>query len=193
MSWFTEKIQSLFLLPEDDDHSELSISFRDEKNGKRQTGTKVRMSDHSFTTVTGQPAELSAADAQPLDDEARALLELAKAVRQNAYAKYSGFQVGAALKASSGQVYFGVNVENASYPAGICAERAAFAAAVAAGERKFSAIAICGGDDTVSCFPCGICRQVLLELCPPDMPVILENGVYRLNALLPYAFHLVNR
>lgn len=189
MSGLTDKLKSLFLLPEEEGE-ELPISFRDEKSGKRQTGTKVRMAEHSFTTVTGQPAETSALDGQPLDDEARALLELARAVRQNAYAKYSGFQVGAALKAESGKVYFGVNVENASYPAGICAERAAFSAAVAAGERKFSAIAICGGDDSASCFPCGICRQVLLELCPPDMPVILEKGVYRLDTLLPYAFRL---
>lgn len=126
----------------------------------------------------------------PLDDESRALLEIAKAVRDKAYAKYSGFQVGAALVGKSGQVYLGVNIENASYPAGLCAERSALASAVTAGETEFSAIAIVGGEEDEPCFPCGICRQVLSEFCPPDFPVILADGVYALGGLLPHSFVL---
>ena len=149
---------------------------------------------HSFRTVRGRKSGKNGAPAVPevlpLDDESRALLELTKAVRDKAYAKYSGFSVGAALVAESGQVYFGVNVENASYPAGICAERSAVSAAITAGERKFSAIAICGSDDAVPCFPCGICRQVLAEFCGPEFPVILADGVYPLASLLPHAFTL---
>ena len=110
-------------------------------------------------------------------------------------AKYSGFTVGAALVAKSGQVYLGVNIENASYPAGICAERSAICAAVSAGETEFSAIAIAGGDEEEAeaktpCHPCGICRQVLSEFCPPEFPVILADGVYALGGLLPHAFTL---
>lgn len=130
------------------------------------------------------------APVRPLREDDRLLLEQARAVRQNAHAKYSGFTVGAALRTASGNVYLGVNVENASYPAGICAERSALSAAVTAGERSFTAIAVCGGDDPLPCYPCGICRQALAELCPPDMSVILSDGVYRLDALLPYAFTL---
>ena len=113
-----------------------------------------------------------------------------KAVRGKAYARYSGFRVGAALVGQSGQVYLGVNIENASYPAGICAERSAICAAVSAGEQSFSAIAIVGGEDGEPCYPCGICRQVLSEFCGPDFPVILADGVYSLGGLLPHSFAL---
>lgn len=187
---FADKVRAFFF-PGDED-GDADIQMPGAREGRRPMGTKVRMASHRFTTVTNQ-TETTAPDCLPLDDSARALLEAAKAVRQNAYAKYSGFRVGAALKAASGQVYFGVNVENSSYPAGICAERSAFTAAVTAGERQFTAIAIAGGDDSMPCFPCGICRQTLMELCRPDMPVILESGIYRLDSLLPHAFHLTNR
>lgn len=187
---FADKVRAFFF-PGDED-GDADIQMPGARDGRRPMGTKVRMASHRFTTVTDQ-AKKTEPDCLPLDDSARALLEAAKAVRQNAYAKYSGFRVGAALKAASGQVYFGVNVENSSYPAGICAERSAFTAAVTAGERQFTAIAIAGGDDSMPCFPCGICRQTLMELCRPDMPVILESGIYRLDSLLPHAFHLTNR
>ena len=185
-----DKVKAFFF-PADDDADD-EIAMHDARDGRRPVGTKVRMAAHRFTTVKSKE-EHSSSDCMPLDEEARSLLELARVVRRNAYAKYSGFQVGAALKAASGKVYFGVNVENASYPAGICAERSAFTAAVTAGERQFRMIAICGGDDSEPCFPCGICRQVLMELCPPDMPVVLESGIYRLDSLLPHAFQFTNR
>lgn len=123
-------------------------------------------------------------------DHAR-LIELAKGVREQAYAPYSRFLVGAALLGRSGRVYTGCNVENASYPAGICAERCAVAKAVSEGEREFSAIAVVG-DTEGPCAPCGICRQVLAEF-GPDIQVIMANlkGNVKVVAaadLLPGAF-----
>ena len=114
-----------------------------------------------------------------------------------AYAPYSRFKVGAAVLASSGKIYGGANMENASYPAGICAERSAIAQAVAAGERQLAAIAICGGKDGAIadfCPPCGICRQTMREFCDPEeFQVIVARSaadykVYVLAQLLPESF-----
>jgi cytidine deaminase len=94
------------------------------------------------------------------DDIRRRLIQKALEVRAQAYAPYSGYPVGAALLSTSGDIYTGVNVENASYPNTICAERAAVFKAVSEGSRDFEAIAIVsknGGS------PCGACRQVLSE------------------------------
>lgn len=96
---------------------------------------------------------------------AEELVDRAREVRRWAYAPYSGFAVGAALRSPDGQVVVGVNVENAASPAGICAERAALAAAVSRGIRDFDAIAVvAGGDD--ACLPCGTCLQSLAEFAP---------------------------
>jgi len=128
------------------------------------------------------------------------LLEKALEARENAYAPYSHFLVGAAVLAEDGRIFTGCNVENASYGATICAERNAAARAVAEGARTFTAIAIAGGTEsegiTDECFPCGICRQVLSEFASEDgMQVILwdgkgEPGVYSLSHLLPSSFRL---
>ena len=94
------------------------------------------------------------------DQERRALLELAIEARRRAYAPYSNYQVGAALRTSSGRIYTGCNVENVAYPTSMCAERVAIFKAVSEGERKFEVIAVVtsnGGS------PCGGCRQVLAE------------------------------
>lgn len=98
------------------------------------------------------------------------LFHLAEAARENAYAPYSRFRVGACILTQDGQTFQGCNFENASFGATICAERCAASVAVAAGARRFAAIAIAA--DSVA-WPCGICRQVLREFaCGPDMPVI---------------------
>lgn len=118
------------------------------------------------------------------------LLKQAAAARERAYCPYSGFAVGAALLASSGRVYTGVNMENASFGGTICAERAALASAVTAGERKFSALAIVAGDGPTP--PCGICRQLLAEF--GDIRVVYADTALSdirettLAALLPEAF-----
>lgn len=117
------------------------------------------------------------------------LIALADKARAMAYAPYSNYRVGAALLTGSGQVYTGVNVENASYGLAICAERTAAVKAVSAGEREFVAIAVVtdnGGS------PCGACRQVLAEF-GPQMRVILadsagESRVYTMSELLPDSF-----
>ncbi len=88
------------------------------------------------------------------------LIARARAARENAYAPYSGYPVGAALLTDSGQVFVGANVENAAYPSGMCAERAAVFAAVSAGQRRFRALAVVTRDGGS---PCGACRQVLAE------------------------------
>lgn len=126
----------------------------------------------------------------------RELLDLAIAARERAHTPYSHFRVGAALLTREGRVYLGCNIENASLSPTICAERTAMVKAVSEGERDFAAIAIAGGPEggalLTVCAPCGVCRQVLAEFCPPEMPVILGDRAhaerYSLSQLLPLAF-----
>jgi cytidine deaminase len=130
--------------------------------------------------------------------EQQALIDLANEARQRAYAPYSNYRVGAALRTKSGRVYTGVNVENAAYPAGICAERTAVFRAVTEGEREFEVISVVtdnGGS------PCGSCRQVLSEF-GLDTIVLIADGSGALvketsvRDLLPDAFsgrHLEKR
>jgi cytidine deaminase len=125
----------------------------------------------------------------------QALLEAARQVRANAYAPYSGFEVGAALLGKSGKIYTGCNVENASYGATICAERAALLGAIAAGEREFVALAIAGGG-AKPVPPCGICRQFLSEF-GTDLQLIMAGpgGAVveaRLGDYLPESFGPAN-
>ncbi|EOT38891.1 cytidine deaminase [Enterococcus dispar] len=109
-----------------------------------------------------------------------------------AYVPYSHFPVGACLVTKAGKIYQGLNIENASYGLANCAERTAFFKAVSEGEREFSHLVVAGHTpEPIS--PCGACRQVMAEFCPPDMPVTLvgENGVTKettVGELLPYSF-----
>ncbi|WP_249862498.1 cytidine deaminase [Paenibacillus konkukensis] len=123
-----------------------------------------------------------------------ALVAMAKEAMKKAYVPYSKFQVGSALLDSKGNVHLGCNVENAAYGPTNCAERTALFRAIADGEapRSFRAIAVIG-DTAQPITPCGVCRQVLIELCPPDMPVYMANvrgdiTETTVAALLPGAF-----
>ena len=100
------------------------------------------------------------------------LLEAAKAVRENAYAPYSRFKVGAALRAASGTIYTGCNVENVAYPEGTCAEAGAIAAMIAAGDTRIAEIwVIADSPEPVPC--CGGCRQKIAEFADPSVLVTL--------------------
>jgi len=128
------------------------------------------------------------------EQQALELLQAAKEARTHAYIPYSRFGVGAALLDAGGSVHHGCNIENAAYGPTNCAERTALFRAVADGHapRSFQAIAVAADtDDPVT--PCGVCRQVMAELCAPDMPVVLGNlhGAWRITTvaeLLPGAF-----
>jgi cytidine deaminase len=102
-----------------------------------------------------------------------ALIAAAKQARENAHAPYSNFRVGAALRAKSGRIYSGCNVESASYGLTCCAERVAILKAVSEGDRGFDAIAVVTDADAPAA-PCGACRQLIWEFCG-DVPVILAN------------------
>jgi len=124
------------------------------------------------------------------DEERQSLIELANEARRRAYAPYSNYHVGAALRTKSGRVFTGCNVENAAYPTGMCAERVAVFKAVSEGERDFEVIAVAtsnGGS------PCGGCRQVLAEF-GQDTIVLIADGQGHLvqettiAGLLPGAF-----
>jgi cytidine deaminase len=124
-----------------------------------------------------------------IDEE---LLEAARRVRAHAYAPYSRYAVGAAVRGESGRVYAGANVENASYGLALCAERNAVAAAVAAGEKALTACAVVTSTSPPAA-PCGMCRQVLAEFGPDALPIALlnergEREDTTLGALLPRAF-----
>ncbi|MBO8164100.1 MAG: cytidine deaminase [Brevibacillus sp.] len=106
--------------------------------------------------------------------KAEELIERAIEARQRAYVPYSRFAVGAALLGESGTVYLGCNIENAAYSLCNCAERTALFKAFADGERAFQALAVVA-DCPKPVPPCGACRQVMAELCPPAMRVILAN------------------
>ena len=114
------------------------------------------------------------------------------------YAPYSNFHVGAALLTSEGEIYTGCNIENAAYGPSNCAERTAIFKAVSEGKKEFEAIAIVGGKNGKIenfCPPCGVCRQVLAELCKKDFEIVLakstnENKIMTLEQLLPESFSL---
>jgi cytidine deaminase len=122
----------------------------------------------------------------------RALLEAARAAREQAYAPYSRFHVGAAVQDEHGRIHRGGNVENAAYPQGWCAETSAIAAMVAAGGRRILAVAVCGvADEPVT--PCGGCRQKLREFAADDCPVLITDpqtvrATHTLGELLPASF-----
>jgi cytidine deaminase len=124
------------------------------------------------------------------------LLEGARAAFKQAYAPYSRFHVGAALRTTDGQVYFGANVENASYGLGRCAEQSAVQAMATAGRRDFADIVVYS-EATPPASPCGACRQVLFEFAP-DARVVCVNqhgdiisGYVR--DFLPHGFRLEHR
>ncbi|MDL2214042.1 cytidine deaminase [Clostridia bacterium OttesenSCG-928-O13] len=128
------------------------------------------------------------------------LVRAAVAARQNAYAPYSHFAVGAALLAEDGTVFTGCNVENAAYGVSNCAERTALFKAVSEGHRTFAAIAVAGaaaGSNYTGpqprCSPCGVCRQALFEFGGKDLFVVLATGgdgyeMHTLGELLPLGF-----
>ena len=120
------------------------------------------------------------------------LFAAAKAAQANAYAPYSRFHVGAALRSESGAVHSGCNVENAAYPQGSCAEASAISAMAAAGDRRIAEILVIG-DGEALCTPCGGCRQRIREFAAPTTPIHIAGpeGVrasFTLAELLPESF-----
>ncbi len=124
------------------------------------------------------------------------LMTLAREARERAYAPYSRFLVGAAVRTRDGRHFCGCNVENAAYGLCNCAERTALFTAIAAGYRPgdFAALAVIA-DTATPVSPCGACRQVMAELCDEAMPVLLGNLAGQMQettvaALLPGSFRL---
>lgn len=133
--------------------------------------------------------------------EIQALIRAAFAAQKFAYAPYSRFCVGAALRAENGQVFTGCNIENAGYTPTNCAERTALFKAVSEGVRTFDAIAIVGSKagerNTLVTGPCGVCRQALYEFAGPGLTVVMAKSeedyiVTTLGELLPYGFGPAN-
>ncbi len=121
------------------------------------------------------------------------LFEVAKSARDNAYAPYSKFKVGAAIRTESGAIYSGCNVENAAFPEGTCAEAGAISAMVRAGETRIAEVLVIA--DAALCSPCGGCRQKLNEFSGPDVVVHIAdlNAVkksFTVADLLPAGFEL---
>lgn len=128
-----------------------------------------------------------------LPEDWQPLVEAARNVRGRAYAPYSGYAVGAAVRTSDGQIFVGCNVENASYGLTICAERVAMSSAVAAGQQHPEVMCISLGGTPV---PCGSCRQFLFQF-NPGLVLLLDNAessdppqTVTLDQLLPRAFRL---
>src|SRR5260221_1163546 len=124
-----------------------------------------------------------------------ALITAARQARENAHAPYSNFRVGAALRATSGRIFGGCNVENATYVLTVCAERIAIFKAISEGERGFDAISVVTDTDALTP-PCGACRQLIWEFCG-DVPVILANlkgktEIIQMKDLFPKPFDSSN-
>lgn len=124
-------------------------------------------------------------------------IEIAKSARKNSYSPYGKYYVGCALKAKSGKIYSGCNIENDGIQS-ICAERVAFTKAISEGEKEFEYIVICGGsslDKLDNCLPCGYCRQFMSEFVDENFKIyaLSENDKlteYTIGDLLPHNFKL---
>jgi cytidine deaminase len=127
--------------------------------------------------------------------EQRELIEIACKARENAYAPYSQFRVGAALLSTGGKIFTGANVENASYGLSTCAERIAVFKAVSEGELEFDIIAVVGSGVGYT-YPCGACLQVLAEFSPELRVIVADEKSnykeYGLDELLPLGFRMLD-
>jgi cytidine deaminase len=126
-----------------------------------------------------------------MQENERKLVEAATGARENAYAPYSNFKVGAAVETSDGDIYIGCNVESASYGLTVCAERVAIWKGISRGEKRFVRIAVVVDTEELTP-PCGVCRQIIWEFCG-NVPVILANlhgktETVMMTDLLPRAF-----
>lgn len=123
------------------------------------------------------------------------LIAAAKQARENAHAPFSNFRVGAAIRATSGRIFGGCNVENATYGLTLCAERVAIFKAISEGEHGFDVICVVTDTETLTP-PCGACRQLIWEFCG-DVPVILANlkgkvEITQMKTLFPKPFDSSN-
>jgi cytidine deaminase len=120
------------------------------------------------------------------------LFEAALTAQRAAYAPYSGYQVGAALRAASGRIFACCNVENASFPVGTCAEAGAIAAMIAGGERAIAEMLVIGDGEALAT-PCGACRQRIREFAAPETPIHIAGPAglrasFTRSSLLPHSF-----
>lgn len=128
-----------------------------------------------------------------MDDALKQLFDAAGAAMQRAYAPYSRFQVGAAIRTAGGAIISGCNVENAAYPVGTCAEAGAIAAMIASGEHLIVDIAIIGSGDA-PCYPCGACRQRIREFSDSATRIHVSGHAvetvvsHAAEELLPHSF-----
>jgi cytidine deaminase len=126
------------------------------------------------------------------NNDLRALFEAALTAQAAAYAPYSGYKVGAALRTASGAIFAAGNVENASLPVGICAEAGAISAMIAAGERAIAELLVLGEGDALTT-PCGACRQRIREFAAPEAAIHVADtrGIrasFTQSSLLPHSF-----
>lgn len=131
-----------------------------------------------------------------MPDALQALFEAAKAARLRAYAPYSRFAVGAALRDEAGRLHVGCNVENAAFPVGTCAEAGAIAAMIAGGGRRIATVLVMGGGEALTT-PCGACRQRIREFAAEDILIHVADDTrvkasFRLGDLLPASFGPAN-
>jgi homotetrameric cytidine deaminase len=155
---------------------------------------ELGIEDDNLIATSYSDLLLTAADGAPGTGDGDELMRAADAVMRTAYAPYSQFKVGVALRASDGSIHVGSNVENASYPQGQCAETSAIGALIAAGHTRIAEVAVTAERMDI-CPPCGGCRQRLAEFASADTPVHLgrpggPRQTTTIGELLPLAFEL---
>ena len=119
------------------------------------------------------------------------LINIAIENKKNSYSPYSNFRVSSVVLTKNGNIYKGVNIENAAYSVTLCAERSALSSAISAGDREIDTIVITG--DSTMTYPCGVCRQFMAEFLDADSKIVIANSInnykiYGLDDILPYNF-----
>ncbi len=158
----------------------------DRNRRAREGGFRGLVARDSSTASRGRPQDWGSSMS-----EHDSLIAAARTAREHAYAPYSNFRVGAAVRANSGRIFSGCNVENATYGLTLCAERVAIFKAISEGERGFEAIAVVTDTDKLTP-PCGACRQIIWEFCG-DAKVVLSNlhgkiELHQMATLFPKPF-----